>query len=145
MENNTKRALSVIFAFLLLMSIFPAAAFANGSAQNGETLVAVSIEAVADFEQSEASRNGGAETWALMNVILCVVTFLAAIAALRIRDGRIRTIAILAAAAALVTTAVTQDFGAHIILADKWTALMAVYAAGCSALNEMRSSKKPRE
>ena len=57
MENNTKRALSVIFAFLLLMSIFPAAAFANGSAQSGETLVAVSIEAVAEFEQSEASRN----------------------------------------------------------------------------------------
>ena len=43
MENNTKRALSVIFAFLLLMSIFPAAVFANGSAQSGETLVAVSI------------------------------------------------------------------------------------------------------
>ena len=128
MENNTKRALSVIFAFLLLMSIFPAAAFANGSAESGETLVAVSIEAVAEFEQSEASRNGGAETWALMNVILCVVT-----------------IAILAAAAALVTTAVTQNFGTHIILADKWTALMAVYAAGCSALNEMRSSKRPRE
>ncbi|MBO5516989.1 MAG: hypothetical protein J6A42_02740 [Firmicutes bacterium] len=130
-------------AVALMMSIFLLTAFADsGSPAEGQTLVAVSIETVAEFEKSESFLSAGPGTWALMNVILGAVTFVAALAALRIRDGRVKAIAILATAAAIATIALTQNFGEHVILADKWTILMAVYAAGCSALNEIKTSRK---
>ena len=130
-------------AIALMMSILLLTAFADsGVAAESQTLVAVSIETVAEFEKSESSSAATPGTWALMNVILGAVTFVAALAALRIREGRVKTIAILATAAAIATIALTQNFGEHVILADKWTFLMAVYAAGCSALNEIKTSRK---
>ena len=130
-------------AIALMMSILLLTDFADsGVAAESQTLVAVSIETVAEFEKSESSLAAAPGTWALMNVILGAVTFVAALAAFRIRDGRVKTIAILATAAAIATIALTQNFGEHVILADKWTVLMAVYAAGCSALNEIKTSRK---
>lgn len=130
-------------AVVLMMSIFLLTAFADsGSPAEGQTLVAVSIETVAEFEKSESFLSAGPGTWALMDVILCAVTLLAAIAVLREGTIREKTIALPIAAAAAAVTGITQDFGGSLVLAGRWTLLMGFLAVGCMILSEHRSTKK---
>lgn len=141
--KTIKKIALPLAAIILMMSIFLLTAFADsGSAASGQTLVAVSIETVAEFERSEASLAAGSGTWALMDVILCAVTLLAAIAVLREGNIRDKAMAFPAAAAAAAVTGITQNFGGSLVLADRWTLLMGLFAVGCMVLSEHRTMKK---
>ena len=86
------------------------------------------------IEMNEAPLAAAEGSWALMNLVLAGMSAILSLIAGVIRSNKRRALAIAVAAIAVIAFALTQNMGLSMVLADKWTILMAVLAAADIAL-----------
>ena len=113
-----KRAFCLFLAFVMCIGLLPVSAVAENDVP--------------------AAENATASGWALLNLLFLIATVIGAVWSLlkeHSKDGEtqakkaLRLIGVLSAFASVLTFLLTQDLSQEMLFVDKWTYLMAGYAA----------------